>query len=296
MSTSAQTPDPGLPAGLPQDGSEPALADGQTEPHVKEKSRWADAVKPLPAILNRLEKRALAVTILLFTFLALKAIVMSKDDIPAALGILQTTNPAATVIGALLSALPLAAVAVLVIFGYRAAKEASLEGYALAVAAALVCFFVTPWPVLVASLAAAPAAGYVMMPRQRLMRVQGGRWLRQGTLLILLPCLAIFIYIACVTTWRVLYSVWLPHEATTLQSGRVEVGYVLSDDGNWVAILRSDQRRIVLYRDSQVGKRVRCELRPRGLLANMTAWQALAPHSWTTSGSTDCPHGFRGNP
>jgi hypothetical protein len=66
---------------------------------------------------------------------------MSKDDIPAALGILQTTNPAATVIGALLSALPLAAVAVLVIFGYRAAKEASLEGYALAVAAALVCFF-----------------------------------------------------------------------------------------------------------------------------------------------------------
>ena len=220
---------------------------------------------------------------------------MSRDDIPAALGIFQTTNPAATVIGALLSALPLAAVAVLVIIGYRAAKEASSEGYALALAAALVCFFVTPWPILIASLVAAPAAGYAMRQRQRqrLMRAPGRRWRKQGTLLILLPCLAVFLYIACVTTWRVLYDVWLPHEATTLQSGRVEVGYVLSDNNNWVAILRSGQRRIVLYRDSQVEKRIPCQLRPHGLLANMTAWQALAPRAWTASSEPGLPAWFQ---
>jgi hypothetical protein len=298
MPTSAQTPDPGLPAGLARDGPAPALADGQAKPHAKEQSRWADAVKPLPAVLNRLEKRALTVTILLFAFLALKAIVMSRGDIPAALGIFQVTNPAATVIGALLSALPLAAVAVLVIIGYRAAKEASSDGYALVVAAAFVSFFVTAWPILIASLIVAPAAGYAMRQRQRqrLMRSQGRRWRKQGMLLILLPCLAVFLYIAGATTWRVLYDVWLPHEATTLRSGRVEVGYVLSDDGNWVTILRSGQRRIVLYRDSQVGKRVPCQLRPGGLLANMTAWQALVPRAWTTSSEPDCPPGFRGSP
>lgn len=128
MPTSAQVPDPGLPAGLGQDGTAPATADGQPKPPVKKKSRWADAVEPLPAVLNQLEKHALTVTILLFTFVALKAIVMSRGDIPAALGIFQATNPAVTVIGALLSALPLAAVAVLVIIGYRAVKEASSQG------------------------------------------------------------------------------------------------------------------------------------------------------------------------
>ena len=167
MSTSAQTPDPGLPVGPVQDGSASALADGRAKLHVKDETRWAEAVKPLPAVLNRPEKHALTVTILLFAFLAMKAIVMVKDDIPAALGILQTTNPAVTVIGALLSALPLGAVAVLAIIGYRAAKEASSEGYALATAAALVCFFVTPWPILAASLVVAPAAGYAMRQRQR---------------------------------------------------------------------------------------------------------------------------------
>ena len=285
MPTSAQVPDPGLPAGLGQDGTAPATADGQPKPPVKKKSRWADAVEPLPAVLNQLEKHALTVTILLFTFVALKAIVMSRGDIPAALGIFQATNPAVTVIGALLSALPLAAVAVLVIIGYRAVKEASSQGYVLALAAALVCFFETPWPILIASLVAGPAAGYAMRRRQK-----------QGTLLVLVPCVVVFLFIACLTTYRVLYDVWLPHEAIILQSGRVEVGYVLSDDGNWVTILRSAQRRIVLYRDSRVEKRIPCQLRPRGLLADMTAWQALAPRAWTASGELDCPPGFRGSP
>lgn len=293
MSASDLTPDPGPTVEPAQADAAPALLDGRTKLHVKEKSRWSDAVKPLPAILERLEKRPLGVTILLFAFLAVKVIVVAKGDIPTALGIFQDTNPAVTVIGALLSGLPLGAVAVLVIMGYRAAEEVSVEGYALAVAAAVACFFITPWPILVASLIVAPVAGYTMRLRQRLTR-KG--WLKQATLLILIPCLAVFLYVAGVTTWRVLYDVWLPHEAVTLQSGRIEVGYVLSDNGDWISVLRSGQRRIVVYRETQVEKRAECQLHRHGLLADVTAWQALGPSAFTAAGEPDCPSAFKGNP
>jgi len=294
MSASAQIPDPGLFAESAQDGSAScASAAGSAKLPVKEESRWSDAVKPLPAILNQLEKQKLTVTILLFAFLILKVIVPAKGDIPTALAIFQTTNLAVTVIGALLSALPLVAVAVLALIGYQVAKEASLEGYALAVAAILVCFFVTPWPVLAASVVVAPIAGYTMKQRQRPMRTRGTRW---GTLLVLAPCLVVFLYIAGVTTWRVLYDVWLPHEILTLQSGRVEVGYVLNDNSNWVPILRSGERRLVRYRETQVERRDLCQLRPHGLLANRTAWQMLGPGTLTAVNQPACPHGFRGNP
>jgi hypothetical protein len=296
MSASDLTPDPGPAVEPTQADAAPALLDGRTKIHVKEKSRWSDAVKPLPAILGRLERRPLGVTILLFAFLAVKVIVVAKGDIPTALGIFQDTNPAVTAIGALLSGLPLGAVAVLVIMGYRAAEEVSVEGYALAVAAAVACFFITPWPILVASLIVAPVAGYTMRLRQRLTRTQRKGWLKRATLLILIPCLAVFLYVAGVTTWRVLYDVWLPHEAVTIQSGRIEVGYVLSDNGDWISILRSGQRQIVVYRETQVEKRAECQLHRHGLLADVTAWQALGPSSFTAPGEPDCPNAFKGNP
>jgi hypothetical protein len=279
-----------------QDDPAPALADSKAKLHVEERSRWSAAVRPLPAILNKLEKRALGVTILLFTFLALKVIVIAKGDIPTALGIFQTANPAVTAIGALLSGLPLGGVAALLIFGYRAAKETSLESCALAAVAALACFFLTPWPIFVASVLVGPLAGYAMRQRQRVMRAPGNRWQKWGTLLILFPCLAAFVYITVVTTWRVMYDVWLPHEAVTMQSGRVEVGYVLSDNGNWISILRSGQRRIVIYQQTQVRKRAECQLHRHGLLADLTAWQMLGPRAYTASGEPDCPHGFKGSP
>jgi hypothetical protein len=296
MPASDLTPDSGSTVEPTEADAAPALLDGRTKPHVKEKSRWSDAVKPLPAVLERLEKRPLGATVLLFAFLAVKVIVVAKGDIPTALGIFQATNPAVTVIGALLSGLPLGAVAVLVIVGYRAAEGVSLEGYALAVAAALACFFITPWPILATSIIVAPVAGYTMRLRRRLKNMQRRRWLKQATLIILIPCLAVFLYVAGVTTWRVLYDVWLPHEAVTLQSGRLEVGYVLSDNANWISILRSGQRRIVVYRDTQVEKRVECQLHRHGLLADITAWQALGPSSFTAGSEPDCPPAFKGNP
>jgi hypothetical protein len=259
-------------------------------------SGWSGALKPLPAVLKQLEARKLTVTILLFAFLILKVIVPAKGDIPTALAIFQTASLAVTVIGALLSALPLVSVAVLILFGYRAARNASLEGYALAAAAILLCFFVTPWPVLAASVIAGPIAGYTMRQRQRLTRTRGSRWLKLGTLLVLAPCLLVFVYVAGITTWRVLYDVWLPHEILTFQSGRVEVGYVLNDNSNWLPILRSGERRLVRYREAQLEKRTLCQLHPQGLLANLTAWQALGPHSLTAVNQPACPHGFMGNP
>lgn len=297
MSSSAQKPDPGLLAEPAQDDSvSSATTEGSVNPAAKIESGWSDALKPLPAVLKQLEARKLTVTILLFVFLILKVIVPAKGDIPTALAIFQTTSLAVTVIGALLSALPLVAVAALLLFSYRAARNASLEGYALAAAAILICFFVTPWPVLAASVIVGPIAGYTMRQRQRLTRMQGSRLLKLGTLLVLTPCLIVFVYIAGITTWRVLYDVWLPHEMLTMQSGRVEVGYVLNENGNWLPILRSGERRLVRYRETQVEKRTLCQLRPQGLLANLTAWQALGPHSLTEVNQPACPHGFRGNP
>jgi hypothetical protein len=78
--------------------------------------------------------------------------------------------------------------------------------------------------------------------------------------------------------------------------GRVEVGYVLNENGSWLPILRSGERRLVRYRETQVEKRALCQLRPKGLLANRTAWQALGPHSLTEVSEPACPHGFTGNP
>ena len=297
MSASVQIPDPGVLAESAQDGSASSVpAKGSAKVPGKEESRWSDAVKPLPDVLKQLEERKLTVTILLFAFLILKVIVPAKGDIPTALAIFQTTSLAVTVIGALLSALPLIAVAVLVLIGYRAARNASREGYALAVVAVLACFFLTPWPVLAASVVVAPVAGYTMRQRERLAQTQGSRWQKLRTLLILAPCLIVFVYIAGMATLRVLYDVWLPHEMVTLQSGRVEVGYVLNDNSNWIPILRSGERRLVLYREAQVNNRALCQLRPTGLLANRTAWQALGPHTLTAVNQPVCPHGFRGNP
>ncbi len=77
MSPSAQTPDPDSSSETAQ--CRPAsyvIAEGKAVLPVKEESRWSDAVKPLPAVLEWLEKRKIAVTILLFAFLALKATVI----------------------------------------------------------------------------------------------------------------------------------------------------------------------------------------------------------------------------
>jgi len=60
MSPSAQTPDPGSSSESAQCRlASCAIAEGKAVLPVKEESHWSDAVKPLPAVLEQLEKRKL---------------------------------------------------------------------------------------------------------------------------------------------------------------------------------------------------------------------------------------------
>jgi hypothetical protein len=53
---------------------------------------------------------------------------------------------------------------------------------------------------------------------------------------------------------------WLPAETITLVSGQNFTGYVLSDDGSWLAILKNDSRSVYYYPDTDVAKRQICQL------------------------------------
>jgi hypothetical protein len=53
---------------------------------------------------------------------------------------------------------------------------------------------------------------------------------------------------------------WLPAEAITLKSGQVLIGYTLSDDGNWIVILKDQNRTVTYYpAEDAVGRQV-CQI------------------------------------
>jgi hypothetical protein len=53
---------------------------------------------------------------------------------------------------------------------------------------------------------------------------------------------------------------WLPAEEITLNSGQVLIGYLLSEDQDWVVILKADSRTIYYYHEPQVTNRQICQL------------------------------------
>jgi hypothetical protein len=53
---------------------------------------------------------------------------------------------------------------------------------------------------------------------------------------------------------------WLPAERITLASGQNFTGYVLSDDGAWLVVLRNDNRAVYYYPGADVAKRQICQL------------------------------------
>lgn len=55
---------------------------------------------------------------------------------------------------------------------------------------------------------------------------------------------------------------WLPAETITLDSGQGFTGYVLSDDGDWLVLLRNDDRAVYYYPGADVAKRQICQLSP----------------------------------
>ena len=56
---------------------------------------------------------------------------------------------------------------------------------------------------------------------------------------------------------------WLPAETITLTSGEAFTGYVLSDNGTWVVVLRDSTRTITYYRSLRVASQQICQITPQ---------------------------------
>jgi hypothetical protein len=255
---------------------------------LESKDEWSQAFKPLLTALGWFEKRKLFATILLFGFVFLKVIIVAKGSIPIALGIVQTAGPASIVVGSLLSGLPLVAAALLVVWVRQAYVDKTPPSIALALLALIVCTFMTPWflllPSLVFSLIAA-AMSALSEPATNAARVG----------------LAITIVAVLYATWAVMYGVWVPREVISLDSGRSDVGYVLSDDGTWVSMLRSDHSILVRYKEDEVMGRAVCQEHPVSSKYG-TIWSrwlaSLIDQSHTTSSQSlkDCPPPRKSSP
>jgi hypothetical protein len=70
---------------------------------------------------------------------------------------------------------------------------------------------------------------------------------------------------------------WLPASTITLTSGEKLVGYVLSDSGTWIEVLKDDTRTIYYYPDSDIAKRQICQIgyAPARSLCPVTGISAL---------------------
>jgi hypothetical protein len=260
-------------------------------------TKWHEtAIRPLPSVLSKMDAHKGQLSLLLSLFLILKVVTPVKGDVPTALAILQSASLVPTILGALLSGLPLLAVTALIIAIFNMVYNRTAEGWALALAAFIICFFISPWRVLTVGVISAAIAGLCFhrtTERDRGLRLYGKR---AGQLI----SIALITIIGSAALWTVLYSVWLPHEAVVLTSGRTEVGYVINQDGTGISILRSGQRRLVRYPDKEFDHRFLCFKPARGLFntGQATSWTVLNS-SLRTSGSVPqqaCPPNFKGNP
>ena len=265
---------------------------------------WQDAAEPLTTAVKWIWKNAAAGILLVGAFLVVKGFVLSKGNIPVALGILQTAGLSTVVVGGLLSALPILAAAMLAttIFHaitripgenkrWRAADGSRLwptskkiggnfRGNlvqpgsrrrlsplaAVMVSAALLCVVLTQWSVMVAAVAVGLVIG--------VMQCTSKKWLHHAAYVTA-------VLIGTVAMVAMLYTVWLPHEEVTVAGvGKPVVGYVLADDpGGWMTILVSGQHGIAWYRDAAVTMRKPCEEAPSSPWSQLTdaatLWQEI---------------------
>jgi len=59
---------------------------------------------------------------------------------------------------------------------------------------------------------------------------------------------------------QLLRQPWLPASTITLTSGEKIVGYILSDSGTWIEVLKDDTRTINYYLDSDIARRQICQV------------------------------------
>jgi hypothetical protein len=119
--------------------------------------------------------------------------------------------------------------------------------------AAVICFFITPWPLAVASGLLGVLLGTAAKIRKGVIRAIS---------LGVVSGLSIFLVL-----YPLLYAVWLPHEILTVsrrvcpsqaQKDQV-IGYVLSDSNGWISLLVTHQRIICRIKSEEVTARQLCQ-------------------------------------
>jgi hypothetical protein len=246
---------------------------------------WLDAGEPLTTAVRRLWDNAGAGILPVGAFLVVKGFVLSKGDIPVALGILQNAGLSTVVIGGLLSSLPVLAAAMLATTIFREVNRVPRRTpgsgpvrpprlpfrpisplTVVMLASVLLCTVLTQWTVMVSAV----VIGLVIGGFQR----TGKTWLRR------IAYLAAAI-IGVVAVVAMLYNVWLPHEKLAIAGVKEPVvGYVLADDPDgWITILVSGTHGLVWYRDTAVTARTPCEQAPWDLWSQVTdaatLWQEV---------------------
>jgi hypothetical protein len=240
---------------------------------------WHTAIKTLEEVA---ESHKWLTTVVLFGFILIKVVWMARGNIQTALGIFNSAGTVTVIVGGLLSAFPLVSALVLglVIFELARKFPSGVERivWLIGLAAAVGCFFLTPWPIAAVSVLLGTFSGLVMKIKKKVMQ-------RILLSFLLLASIGLIVH-------PLLYSVWLPRELLTVpklgstkQMSRQDVaGYVLSDSNGWVSLLQTGQRTITRYRSEEVVARVLCQGQtvpmpgaPRWYKSGDSPWETLFP-------------------
>lgn len=226
---------------------------------------------------GRIGKEPALITALLFSFVVIKVVWIARGDIQTALGVFNSAGLASVIAGGLLSALPLISAAALGVATFELSKSWPLikafpfirrrdtTVWILGLAAAVACFFLTPWPIMAAGALLGFVSGCAVhvikaktLFRLKLKWLGKHDWRAKTVKAVGIASLALVSLVLVVNP--LLYAVWLPHETLTLAKprGQQVVGYVLSDSNGWISLLRTKERHIYRFRSSNVTSRVLC--------------------------------------
>jgi hypothetical protein len=226
-------------------------------------------------------------TLLVFGILILKVLLVSKGDLYTALGVVEASGVVAVMVGAALSILPFAALALLgfglyasvsqVPFRLGLGRRPGRQGvYALFVLFA--CFILTPLYILPRAVLIAVAGGLLERlvtivqepwptghpdphavgrnrpPLPSLLRADRERGVRRLLRITTVVLSLMVIYNG------ILFAMWLPHEALYApdRSQPVIVGYVLDDSNGWTSILTAGDRKLLRVASDTITARVVC--------------------------------------
>jgi hypothetical protein len=224
------------------------------------------------------------ITAVLFGFVVIKVVWIARGDIPTALGVFNSAGLATVIAGGLLSAFPLISAAVLGLAVFKLVRSQPFRKafpfvklpdksiWVTGLAAAVGCFFLTPWPVMASGAIIGAVAGGVVLVASKMELKPKSR--HRGIFGILALSARIFGILALLAMSFILvlnpllYAVWLPHETLTLtkQSQQSMTGYVLSDSNGWVSLLETGVRRIYWFPSQDVLARNLCQARSFSML------------------------------